>query len=86
MLAVETEGASSLTTSVQEGKLVTLPGITSIATSLGARTVAAEAFHLAKLPNSYQQVVTDADAVGACLQFADDHRTLVEPACTLQLS
>lgn len=81
VLTVETEGAASLTTSVREGRLVTLPAITSIATSLGARTVAAEAFEQSKSENSYQCVVTDADAVRGCLKFAHDHRTLVEPAC-----
>ncbi|KAF3044352.1 catabolic L-serine/threonine dehydratase [Didymella heteroderae] len=38
VLAVETEGADSLNLSVKEGKLSTLPAITSIATTLGART------------------------------------------------
>lgn len=82
VLAVETVGADSLDASIKAGKLVALPAITSIATSLGAPTVAAralqwtqEAEHLSNL------VVSDADAVMGSLRFADDVRMLVEPAC-----
>lgn len=42
VLAVETEGTASFARSIAAGKLVTLEGITSIATSLGAKRVAAE--------------------------------------------
>ncbi len=31
-------------------------------------------------------VATDAEAVAACLRFADDHRLLVEPACGAALA
>jgi L-serine/L-threonine ammonia-lyase len=31
-------------------------------------------------------VVSDADAVGACLALADDHRLVVEPACGAALA
>src|SRR5690554_228208 len=46
VVAVETQGADSLSTSLKAGKLVQLPKITSIATSLGANTVAVKAFEL----------------------------------------
>jgi len=72
VLTVETEGADSLAASVREGRLVTLPAITSIATSLGARTVAAEAYEQAKADTSHQCVVSDADAISACLKFAGE--------------
>lgn len=82
VLAVETVGAESLDASIKAGKLVTLPAITSVATSLGAPTVSARAFqwsqeakHLSNL------VVSDADAVMGSLKLADDARILVEPAC-----
>src|SRR2546426_161154 len=43
VLAVETEGAASYAAALRAGRLVTLDRIRSIATTLGARTVAAEA-------------------------------------------
>jgi L-serine/L-threonine ammonia-lyase len=86
VLAVETEGAASFAASVRAGKLVTLDRITSIATTLGARKVAAEALEWTKRHEIIPWVVTDREAVDACLRFADDHRILVEPACGASLS
>ena len=86
VLAVETRGADSLAAAVAAGRLVTLEAITSIATTLGARTVAAEAFAWTKRREIQPWVVTDRSAVMACLRFADDHRVLVEPACGASLS
>ncbi|HEY5799384.1 MAG TPA: pyridoxal-phosphate dependent enzyme, partial [Burkholderiaceae bacterium] len=86
VIAVETEGAASFYQAVQAGKLVTLPGITSIATTLGAKTVAQTALDWTfKHPISCV-IVSDAQAVQACLSFADDMRTLVEPACGAALA
>ena len=86
VLAVETRGADSFATAVAAGKLVTLDAITSIATTLGARTVAAEALAWAGRREIVPWVVSDRSAVEACLRFADDHRVLVEPACGASLS
>ena len=46
LLAVETEGADSLATSLKGGELVTLGKITSMFTSLGAKRVAEKAFEM----------------------------------------
>jgi len=83
VLAVETAGAESLHASVQAGELVTLPRITSVATSLGAARVAPRALEWALRPGGglISAVVSDADAVSAAARFLDDARTLVEPAC-----
>lgn len=81
VLAVETEGAASLNASLQAGELVTLPEITSIATSLGARQVASKTFELAKLPNVKSLVLSDAQAAMACCKLMDDERIAVEAAC-----
>ncbi|EXJ81718.1 hypothetical protein A1O1_07783 [Capronia coronata CBS 617.96] len=78
---VETLGADSLAQSVQQGRLVTLPGITSIATSLGAIRVADHAFKEARRPTVTPVVVEDAEAASACWRFLDDERILVESAC-----
>ncbi|KEF60692.1 uncharacterized protein A1O9_02253 [Exophiala aquamarina CBS 119918] len=86
VLAVETNGADSLAQSVDKGELVTLPAITSIAKSLGALTVAPNAFKQALRENVSTVVVEDSEACSACLQFADHHRHLVEPACGASLA
>lgn len=86
VIAVETEGAASLHAAVQAGELVTLPAITSIASSLGARRVAQQAFDWTRKHDIRSVTVSDAQAVDACLRFADDLRTLVEPACGAALA
>ena len=86
VIAVETEGAASLHAAIKAGELVTLPAITSIASTLGARRVAQHAFDLTQQHTIHSVTVSDADAVAACLAFADDMRTLVEPACGAALA
>ncbi len=84
VLAVETEGAASFAASVAAGRLITLDKITSIAITLGARTVTPQA--LTSRHPITPWTVSDRAAVDACLRFADDHRILVEPACGAALS
>jgi L-serine/L-threonine ammonia-lyase len=79
--AVETKGAESLHEAIKAKKLVTLPGITSLATSLGALKVAPKALECGLQENVTSLVVTDAEACRACVRFAEDERALVEPAC-----
>jgi L-serine/L-threonine ammonia-lyase len=86
IVAVETEGASSFAQSVQADRLVTLDRITSIATTLGARTVAQQALDWTRRHPIVPWVISDRAAVDACLRFADDHRVLVEPACGAALA
>ncbi len=86
VVAVETRGADSFASAVQAGHLVTLEKITSLATTLGARTVAREALDWTKRHPITPWVVSDRAAVEACLRFADDHRVLVEPACGAALA
>jgi L-serine/L-threonine ammonia-lyase len=86
ILAVETKGADSFASAMAAGRLVTLESITSIATTLGARTVAPEALAWAGRREIIPWVVPDRSAVAACLRFADEHRVLVEPACGASLS
>jgi L-serine/L-threonine ammonia-lyase len=83
VLAVETAGAESLAASLQAGELVTLPGITSQATSLGATRVAEQTFEYAmKRPKQIKSViVNDTDAARACCWCADEERMVVELAC-----
>jgi len=86
VIAVETLGADSYARSLQAGERIELPGITSIATSLGARKVSAQAFELAHRHPIESMVVSDREAVEACLRFMDDHRVVVEPACGAALA
>ncbi|MBC3934308.1 pyridoxal-phosphate dependent enzyme [Undibacterium sp. CY7W] len=86
VLAVETEGAASYHAGLAAGECVTLPAITSIATTLGARQVSAHALALAQQHDIRSVVVSDAQAVDACLQFANDMRSIVEPACGATLA
>jgi L-serine/L-threonine ammonia-lyase len=86
VLAVETEGARSLAAAMQANERVVLPAITSIATSLGARQVSAEAFRWTREHDVRSLVVTDKEAVAACLRFMDDQRLVVEPACGAALA
>lgn len=83
VVAVETVGGDSLNASVKAGKLVTLPAITTVATSLGATRVAEQAFAWARRAGNelLSMVVTDKDAVTAVSRFLDDERLLVETAC-----
>ncbi len=88
VLAVETAGADSLAASVAAGELVTLPGILSVATSLGATRVAEQAFAWwRQRPKAVVPVVvSDAAAIDAIVRFLDDTRLLVEPACGAALA
>ncbi|KAH6633002.1 tryptophan synthase beta subunit-like PLP-dependent enzyme [Boeremia exigua] len=86
MLAVETEGADSLNLSLREGKLSTLPAITSIATTLGARTVAKQAYEYAQRDCVKSLVLKDTEAMEGCVKFANDERIMVEAACGVSLA
>jgi L-serine/L-threonine ammonia-lyase len=86
VFAAETAGAASLAAAIAAGELVALPGITSIATSLGARKVAQAAFDATRAHPVCSTVVTDRAAVEACLRFIDDQRVVVEPACGAALA
>lgn len=86
IVAVETVGADCLAQSLEAGERVTLPAITSIATSLGAKTVAEHAFRLARTRPVLSARVSDEDALAALLKFADRWRVLVEPACGAALA
>ncbi|KAJ9668899.1 catabolic L-serine/threonine dehydratase [Coniosporium apollinis] len=81
VLAMETKGAESLHASLKAGELVTLPGISSLATSLGATRVAEKAFEYGKRNNVKSVVLEDKEAAMGCWRLADDERLMVEMAC-----
>ncbi|PHH88756.1 hypothetical protein CDD83_7088 [Cordyceps sp. RAO-2017] len=86
VVCVETAGADSLAASVRARAHVTLPEITSIATSLGCSRVSAETWRWIQQPNTHSLVVSDADAAASCVRFADDARHLVEVSCGAALA
>ena len=90
VLAVETEGADSLSESLKMGELVALDGISSQATSLGAVKVAKRCFELAQRHEAAGRlrsvVLSDAEAAMGCWRFADDEKSLVELACGVNLA
>lgn len=86
VLAMETVGAESLAKSLAAGERVTLDGISSIAISLGAVTVAEQAFRYAQRENVKSIVLRDAEAVMGVWRLADDERILVEPACGVSVA
>lgn len=86
VLAVETEGAASYAAALAAGAPVCLETIRSIAVTLSARQVALRAVELAQTHPIIPWLVSDRAAVDASLQFADDQRILVEPACGAALA
>ncbi len=86
VVAVETEGADSLAASLKAGRHLEIEDIKSIATSLGAKKVAKAAYEWCDRHPVISHVVSDREAVDACLRFALHHRILVEPACGASLA
>ncbi|MCX7290909.1 pyridoxal-phosphate dependent enzyme [Janthinobacterium sp.] len=86
LVAVETEGAASLAAAVAAREHVALPAVSSIATSLAARQVCAQAFHISQTRPLHSVVVSDRAAVDACQRFITDQHLVVEPACGAALA
>ena len=89
VVTAETEGAASLAKSIAAGEHLTLPAITSIATSLGALRVSSTLFERCATlgPDRIHPVIcTDTEAVQACLDLSRQHRLIVEPACGAALA
>ncbi|KAJ5170481.1 Tryptophan synthase beta subunit-like PLP-dependent enzymes superfamily [Penicillium coprophilum] len=85
LLAIETAGTDSLAAAIANKSLVSLPKITSQATSLGAVRVSETTFQYAMSPppgiRVHSTVLSDADAARGVLRLANDERLLVELAC-----
>ncbi|XP_077417931.1 L-serine dehydratase/L-threonine deaminase-like [Vanacampus margaritifer] len=86
IIAMETIGAHSLNAAVKAGELVTLPAITSVATTLGLTRVSARTLKLVQEHTVFSEIVTDQEAVKAVERFVDDEKILVEPACGAALA
>uniref|UniRef100_A0A3Q4HTY1 L-serine ammonia-lyase n=1 Tax=Neolamprologus brichardi TaxID=32507 RepID=A0A3Q4HTY1_NEOBR len=86
VVAMETMGAHSLHAAMEAGEHVTLPAITSVATTLGVAKVSAQTMKLSQEHPILSEVVTDQEAVKAVERFVDDEKILVEPACGAALA
>ena len=80
VFTVETEGAASFARSVAANEHITLEKIETIATTLGAKRICDTLWTWRNRHRIHPLTVSDADAVDAIARFADDHRTLLEPA------
>ncbi|KAL1871819.1 catabolic L-serine/threonine dehydratase [Paecilomyces lecythidis] len=85
ILAVETEGTASLALAMSKKSLVSLPAITSQASSLGVVRVSSRTLEYSLSPPQgiaiHSVVLSDADAARGVLRLVDDERLLVELAC-----
>lgn len=86
ILAMETAGAESLSASLQANELITLPKITSQATSLGCARVTDATFKYGQRSNVRSVVLPDAEAAMGCWRLADDERIMVELACGINVA
>ena len=81
IFALETHGMASYHTALNAGGPVTLDAVSGVATSLGAKQVCQQAYHISQTHDIRSVLVSDKEAVEACFAFLNDHRVLVEPAC-----
>lgn len=86
VLCMETEGAASFAKSLAAGEQITLDSIDSIATSLGARRIADQAWAYAQQKNVHAAMVEDADCLQAMRLLLEEYKVLVEPACGAALA
>ncbi|KPM10735.1 NADH dehydrogenase [ubiquinone] iron-sulfur protein 2, mitochondrial-like protein [Sarcoptes scabiei] len=89
ILAMETEGTHSLNLSIQEGgRSVRMEKKSSIVDSLAMNEVCDQVLRNFKenRPSILSRLVTDQDAIEACLRFADDHHFLVDLGCATSIS
>ncbi|KAJ8659672.1 hypothetical protein O0I10_004651 [Lichtheimia ornata] len=86
VIAVETHGSNAFQASVVAGKLVTLPKLTTIASSLAAKSVSSKSLELSLAHPVVPFAVSDGMAADAVRLFAEDNRMIVEPAAGAGLS
>jgi len=86
VITTETIGAASFYKSYHAKKIIELKEISSIATSLGAKKVAERSLDLAYNFDVNPFVMSDNEAVKASVEFLDEYKVLVEPACGAAIS
>jgi L-serine/L-threonine ammonia-lyase len=86
VITAETDGAASMKKALKEQQLIGLDKIDSIASSLGAKRVAEQAFEYAINKEVVAYSVSDGQALDACRLFLNETGNLVEPACGAALA
>lgn len=86
VFGVETIGADSMRQSLRKGQIISLPAITSIANTLGARRPGQRNFDMVRRYVDDVVAVTDQQAVASLLEFLDQEKLLVEPAMSCSLA
>ena len=86
ILAVETAGAESLAASLSANKVITMPTITSKATSLGCARVTDKTYEYSQRRTVRSVVLPDGVAAMGCWRLADDERMMVELACGVNVA
>lgn len=83
---VETVGCDAVTQSFRVGYPITLPAITSIADTLGAKRTTETTLNRIKAVVNDMQTVTDKEALDALLLLLDKEKMLVEPATSCSIA
>jgi threonine dehydratase len=86
IIGVETEGADAMARTLDEGRIVELPAITSIARTLGAPKVSQYTLDHCQALTEGVAVVSDAEAVSALLFLLERCKVLTEPAASCVLA
>ncbi len=86
IIGVETEGADAMAKAVDEGHIVELPGITSIARTLGAPRVSQFTLDHCQALAEGVAVVSDEEAVAALETLAERCKVVTEPAAACVLA
>lgn len=86
IFGTQTLGADAMSQSLSVGKIITLPAITSIATSLGATKVAPRTFALVQKNVELVAVVSDDEALIELKNILAHEKLLVEPASSCNLA
>lgn len=83
---VETLGADCWYQSAEAGRPVTLPKITSVATTLGASSVSLDLFDILSSNVKHAARITDRLAVAAMSEFLENEKILLEPSSAASIA
>ncbi len=87
VVTMETVGAMSFNICVKSGKHIGLDKVDTIAKTLAVKKIAQRTFEwIGQHKPIISRLCTDKEAVKACMDFAEDHRFLVSPACGAALN
>lgn len=82
----QTIGADAMSKSLQADKIIAIPAVSSVATSLGATKVSERTFNIVKRNVNKVVTVSDEEAIHELKDILDQDKLLVEPASSCNLS